>query len=91
MTASVVSSDSSVVRNNDASNDSAGVMSSFRPANNAKLYASPEDMKAVGYRSRSLPAHSARPQVMDLLFILLHFITIAKMLESCYFILFIKI
>ncbi|XP_044018295.1 uncharacterized protein LOC122859028 isoform X8 [Aphidius gifuensis] len=32
-----------------------GVMSSFRPANNAKLYASPEDMKNVGYRSHSLP------------------------------------
>lgn len=40
-----------------------GVMSSFRPAANAKLYASPEDMKTVGYRSRSLPSHSARPQV----------------------------
>ncbi|XP_043289495.1 protein shank isoform X5 [Venturia canescens] len=35
-----------------------GVMSSFRPSNSAKLYASPEDMKTVGYRSRSLPAHS---------------------------------
>ncbi|EFN85878.1 SH3 and multiple ankyrin repeat domains protein 3, partial [Harpegnathos saltator] len=33
-----------------------GVMSSFRPSNSAKLYASPEDMKTVGYRSRSLPA-----------------------------------
>lgn len=33
-----------------------GIMSSFRPANNAKLYASPEDMKNVGYRSRSLPS-----------------------------------
>lgn len=40
-----------------------GVMSSFRPAASAKLYASPEDMKTVGYRSRSLPSHSARPQV----------------------------
>ncbi|PNF35049.1 hypothetical protein B7P43_G09455 [Cryptotermes secundus] len=39
------------------------VMSSFRPANSAKLYASPEDVKSVGYRSRSLPVHSARPQV----------------------------
>ncbi|KAJ9601176.1 hypothetical protein L9F63_000644, partial [Diploptera punctata] len=39
------------------------IMSSFRPANSAKLYASPEDVKTVGYRSRSLPAHSARPQV----------------------------
>ncbi|XP_063229617.1 SH3 and multiple ankyrin repeat domains protein 3 isoform X2 [Bacillus rossius redtenbacheri] len=40
-----------------------GVMSSFKPSNSAKLYASPEDMKTVGYRSRSLPAHSSRPQV----------------------------
>lgn len=40
-----------------------GVMSSFRPAASAKLYASPEDMKTVGYRSRSLPSHSARPHV----------------------------
>lgn len=39
------------------------IMSSFKPANSAKLYASPEDMKSVGYRSRSLPAHSSRPQV----------------------------
>jgi SH3/ankyrin repeat-containing protein len=39
------------------------VMSSFRPANSAKLYASPEDIKSVGYRSRSLPVHSSRPQV----------------------------
>lgn len=28
------------------------VMSSFRPTDNAKLYASPEDIKSVGYRSR---------------------------------------
>ncbi|XP_072757290.1 uncharacterized protein Prosap isoform X5 [Anoplolepis gracilipes] len=34
-----------------------GVMSSFRPSNSAKLYASPEDMKTVGYRSRSLPTN----------------------------------
>ncbi|XP_012252278.2 protein shank isoform X6 [Athalia rosae] len=40
-----------------------GVMSSFRPSNSAKLYASPEDAQTVGYRSRSLPAHSARPHV----------------------------
>lgn len=44
-----------------SSNDS--VMSSFRPADSAKLYASPEDMKTVGYRSRSLPSHSTRPHV----------------------------
>lgn len=40
-----------------------GVASSFRPTTSAKLYASPEDMKTVGYRSRSLPSHSSRPQV----------------------------
>ncbi|KAJ8679671.1 hypothetical protein QAD02_015458 [Eretmocerus hayati] len=40
-----------------------GVMSSFRPANNAKLYASPDEMKSVGYRSLSLPGHSARAQL----------------------------
>lgn len=40
-----------------------GVMSSFKPAASAKLYASPEDVKNVGYRSRSLPTHSSRPQV----------------------------
>lgn len=28
------------------------VMSSFRPTDNAKLYASPEDIKTVGFRSR---------------------------------------
>lgn len=38
-------------------------MSSFRPSNSAKLYASPEDMKTVGYRSRSLPTHSNRSHV----------------------------
>lgn len=40
-----------------------GVVSSFRPTANAKLYASPEDMKTVGYRSRSLPSHSSKSQV----------------------------
>ncbi|XP_014207682.1 SH3 and multiple ankyrin repeat domains protein 3 isoform X2 [Copidosoma floridanum] len=40
-----------------------GVMSSFRPSNSAKLYASPEDMKSVGYRSLSLPGHSGRVQL----------------------------
>ncbi|XP_044255873.1 SH3 and multiple ankyrin repeat domains protein 3 isoform X3 [Tribolium madens] len=37
------------------------VISSFKPTVNAKLYASPEDMKTVGYRSKSLPSHSSRP------------------------------
>ena len=32
--------------------DNGEVMSSFRPSDNAKLYASPEDIKSVGYRSR---------------------------------------
>uniref|UniRef100_A0A023EY43 Putative pdz domain-containing protein n=1 Tax=Triatoma infestans TaxID=30076 RepID=A0A023EY43_TRIIF len=40
-----------------------GIMSSFKPANSAKLYASPEDVKTVGYRSRSLPGHGSRPQI----------------------------
>ncbi|XP_015834869.1 SH3 and multiple ankyrin repeat domains protein 3 isoform X3 [Tribolium castaneum] len=39
------------------------VVSSFKPTANAKLYASPEDMKTVGYRSKSLPSHSSRPHV----------------------------
>ncbi|KAJ8889066.1 hypothetical protein PR048_008560 [Dryococelus australis] len=53
------------INNSPGTVDSAqiGVMSSFKPSNSAKLYASPEDMKTVGYRSRSLPAHSSRPQV----------------------------
>lgn len=38
-------------------------MSSFRPSTSAKLYASPEDMKMVGYRSKSLPSHSSRHHV----------------------------
>ncbi|KAK7793822.1 hypothetical protein R5R35_014324 [Gryllus longicercus] len=45
------------------SDTGSAVMSSFRPTNSAKLYASPEDVKTVGYRSHSLPAHSSRPQV----------------------------
>ncbi|KAE8753257.1 hypothetical protein FOCC_FOCC000180 [Frankliniella occidentalis] len=36
-------------------------MSSFRPSSSAKLYASPDEIKAVGYRS-TVPANS-RPQV----------------------------
>ncbi|XP_053594899.1 SH3 and multiple ankyrin repeat domains protein 2 isoform X5 [Microplitis demolitor] len=43
-----------------ASESNYGVMSSFRPANNAKLYASPEDTKTVGYRSHSLPGNPSR-------------------------------
>jgi len=53
----------STMGRNDSGMGEGEVMSSFRPANSAKLYASPEDVKMVGYRSRSLPAHSARPQV----------------------------
>lgn len=41
----------------------AGVVSSFRPTTSAKLYASPEDMKPVGYRSKSLPSHSSKSQL----------------------------
>lgn len=40
-----------------------GVMSSFKPASSAKLYASPEDVKTVGFRSRSLPGHGTRSQI----------------------------
>lgn len=40
-----------------------GIVSSFRPTASAKLYASPEDMKTVGYRSKSLPSHSSKSQV----------------------------
>lgn len=36
------------------------VMSSFRPTDNAKLYASPEDIKSVGYRSRPPVGFSAK-------------------------------
>ncbi|XP_067012663.2 SH3 and multiple ankyrin repeat domains protein 3 isoform X2 [Anabrus simplex] len=56
--APAVKTEAGVQRSADGS-----VMSSFRPTNSAKLYASPEDVKTVGYRSRSLPAHTARPQV----------------------------
>ncbi|XP_039278871.1 SH3 and multiple ankyrin repeat domains protein 3 [Nilaparvata lugens] len=62
-----LSNDASASNGQDAANaltnGGDGVMSSFRPADSAKLYASPEDVKTLGYRSRSLPAHSARPQV----------------------------
>ncbi|XP_071056645.1 SH3 and multiple ankyrin repeat domains protein 2 isoform X3 [Onthophagus taurus] len=40
-----------------------GIISSFKPTVSAKLYASPEDMRTVGYRSRSLPAHVTRTHV----------------------------
>lgn len=40
-----------------------GVVSSFKPTASAKLYASPEDMKTVGYRSKSLPSHSTKAHV----------------------------
>ncbi|XP_057667503.1 SH3 and multiple ankyrin repeat domains protein 2 isoform X3 [Diorhabda carinulata] len=40
-----------------------GIVSSFNPTANAKLYASPEDMKTVGYRSKSLPSHVAKTQL----------------------------
>ncbi|XP_074037610.1 SH3 and multiple ankyrin repeat domains prosap isoform X2 [Leptinotarsa decemlineata] len=39
------------------------VVSSFKPTANAKLYASPEDMKTVGYRSKSLPSHSSKSHI----------------------------
>ncbi|CAG9854994.1 unnamed protein product [Phyllotreta striolata] len=37
-----------------------GVVSSFNPTANAKLYASPEDMRSVGYRSKSAPSHKGQ-------------------------------
>lgn len=37
------------------------VMSSFRPTDNAKLYASPEDIKTVGFRSRP-PVSTTQPE-----------------------------
>lgn len=40
-----------------------GIASSFRPTTSAKLYASPEDIKTVGYRSKSLPSHPSRSQL----------------------------
>lgn len=40
-----------------------GVVSSFRPTTSAKLYASPLDMKPVGYRSKSLPSHASKSQL----------------------------
>ncbi|XP_055693308.1 SH3 and multiple ankyrin repeat domains protein 3 isoform X1 [Lutzomyia longipalpis] len=39
----------------EVQNEPVEVMSSFRPATNAKLYASPQDMRTVGYRGRSEP------------------------------------
>ncbi|KAK4886879.1 hypothetical protein RN001_003150 [Aquatica leii] len=56
-----ISSEYDSLANKDMTEE--GVASSFRPTTSAKLYASPEDMKTVGYRSRSLPSHSSRPQV----------------------------
>ncbi|XP_049957648.1 SH3 and multiple ankyrin repeat domains protein 3 [Schistocerca serialis cubense] len=66
MSASNIKPDTATPRSSSGTSSDSGsgsIMSSFRPANSAKLYASPEDVKTVGYRSRSLPAHSARPQV----------------------------
>lgn len=40
-----------------------GVISSFNPTANAKLYASPEDMRTVGYRSKSAPSHAVKSQL----------------------------
>lgn len=44
-----------------ASDSNENYMSSFRPSSSAKLYASPDEIKAVGYRTSTLPA--SRPQV----------------------------
>ncbi|XP_017769648.1 PREDICTED: SH3 and multiple ankyrin repeat domains protein 3 isoform X2 [Nicrophorus vespilloides] len=45
---------------NSKENGEEPIVSSFRPTATAKLYASPEDVKTVGYRSRSLPSHTGR-------------------------------
>ncbi|XP_062563457.1 SH3 and multiple ankyrin repeat domains protein 2 isoform X2 [Armigeres subalbatus] len=37
----------------------AEIMSSFKPASNAKLYASPQDIRNVGYRTTSVPSSSS--------------------------------
>lgn len=37
------------------------MVSSFNPAANAKLYAAPDDLKTVGYRSKNAASQSARP------------------------------
>ncbi|XP_014240790.1 SH3 and multiple ankyrin repeat domains protein 3 isoform X2 [Cimex lectularius] len=53
----------SVAAKDTTNGETDGIMSSFKPASNAKLYASPVDVKTVGFRSRSLPGHGARPQI----------------------------
>jgi SH3/ankyrin repeat-containing protein len=40
-------------RSGDGSSPSSGVMSSFKPTDSAKLYASPDDLKSIGYRDQS--------------------------------------
>jgi hypothetical protein len=42
-------------------------MSSFKPSNNAKLYASPEDIKSVGFRPRPLSTPNTRTPVSKLI------------------------
>lgn len=40
-----------------------GVMSSFRPLSSAKLYASPKDLKSVGYRSQHISTQSMKQHI----------------------------
>ncbi|XP_018336270.1 protein shank isoform X2 [Agrilus planipennis] len=49
------------LNNKDISEE--GIVSSFKPTASAKLYASPEDMKTVGYRSRSVSSQIAKNQL----------------------------
>lgn len=37
------------------------MVSSFNPSANAKLYAAPDDLKTVGYRSKNAASQAARP------------------------------
>lgn len=48
--------------NTDSNPSSPGVMSSFRPSDSAKLYASPEEIKSVGYRNPQMLAQLNRMQ-----------------------------
>ncbi|XP_026462252.1 uncharacterized protein LOC113364006, partial [Ctenocephalides felis] len=53
----------SIPNSSEVSGDPNAVMSSFRPATSAKLYASPQDIRAVGYRAKQQEQSSNRNQV----------------------------
>lgn len=52
-----------ISNSSEVSGDPNAVMSSFRPATSAKLYASPQDIRAVGYRAKQQEQSSNRNQV----------------------------